>query len=773
MGMFSQGGRAHQFKVQAQKAENAASSNNRPLSSNREDSRRANATPPYNKGRSAGEQRASDAGPAVTPLQLLLKSFSLPPAAVFRRSSTPAAVGAGVSSRTETAESDFAGASFPDRSASTLAVVKVNDELPILKHRSEIERAVMLSDYSLIVGETGSGKSLATPEFLQALGFRVNVLQPRRIAASSLAERLSEIKGTELGGEVGFRHGLRSQRSPDTEILYTTFGSQFRSELRNPSDEKTVLIFDEFHELSAEAEFFLGYLRMQREETGKGPRVVIMSATMDSARLSEFLGGAPIVHVEGRRFPIEIERGRDQIANDVVRGAEAGRSSLVFLYGKSAIAEETLLIERHRAQVKVLPFHSGLSAQEQAKVFKTHEVPIAVLGTNIGQTSITIPGIQDVYLSGKVRRNTIVDGDEALIIDDISHSEAMQQMGRVGRTQPGRVISYAADFSKMALDIPAELQNIRVDGLYLQTQASGHSFRRINRFCYNPASNEQISEARQRLMSLGMLGPRGHVTELGRFVADLPVEPHLGKIIFSARKAQADFGSALMERAIDMAAVASGEVFAREGERSFASLLGVPVDSEVIAQAGVLNVFLRQGAEGLAGIKYDMAGLERALAHRAKIRERLDLAPGKPSEGELSQGTLVPLRSALCSGFIDGIFRLSHIDESSGTAIYRHIIRGGEWKLSKDSFIHNDRFVVGRPKHIEFIDSQGHLGEISLITMTTPVSSKWFRTNLPRREREVIKEEMQKERHNESREKKIEHQREFHRPTSTHGRGRR
>ena len=291
-------------------------------------------------------------------------------------------------------------------------------DLPVSERRDDIIAALRDHQVVVVAGETGSGKTTQVPKMLlEALGTngrtpRIAHTQPRRIAARAVAERLAEEMETAVGEGVGYRVRFTDRTRADTAITVMTDGvllaSIRRDRLLKAYD---AIIIDEAHERSLNIDFLLGYLAWllpQRPDL----RVVITSATLDTERFSEHFGGAPVIEVSGRTFPVEVRyRPYDDIDEvDAVCGAVAellrdtDGDILVFSTGEREIRDaRDALADRLGDAVEITPLYGRLSAEEQHRVFAPHTRRRVVLSTNVAETSLTVPGIRSVVDTGLVR----------------------------------------------------------------------------------------------------------------------------------------------------------------------------------------------------------------------------------------------------------------------------------------------------------------------------------------------------------------------------------
>ncbi|MET7903162.1 ATP-dependent RNA helicase HrpA [Streptomyces sp. NPDC005355] len=448
-----------------------------------------------------------------------------------------------------------------DRRAA-VPTVTYPEELPVSQKRDDILAAVRDHQVVIVAGETGSGKTTQIPKICLELGRGVKGLightQPRRIAARTVAERIAEELGTPLGESVGWKVRFTDQVGQDTHVKLMTDGIllaeiQTDRELR----QYDTIIIDEAHERSLNIDFLLGYLArlLPRRPDLK---VVITSATIDPERFSRHFGEAPIVEVSGRTYPVEVryrpllEEGgedsdRDQItaicdAVDELQ-AEGPGDILVFLSGEREIRDTAdALNKKNLRSTEVLPLYARLSHAEQHRVFQRHPGRRIVLATNVAETSLTVPGIRYVIDPGTARisRYSHRTKVQRLPIEPISQASANQRKGRCGRTSDGICIRLYSedDFLTRPEFTDAEILRTNLASVILQMTAAGLGD--IEKFPFiDPPDRRNIKDGVQLLEELNALDskekdPRKRLTQVGRKLAQLPVDPRLARMVLEA-----------------------------------------------------------------------------------------------------------------------------------------------------------------------------------------------------------------------------------------------
>jgi ATP-dependent helicase HrpA len=433
------------------------------------------------------------------------------------------------------------------------------EALPITAKRDEIMAAIRDHQVVVVAGETGSGKTTQLPKMCLELGRGVRGTightQPRRIAARTVAERVAEELGAPLGGAIGYKVRFGDHASDDTLVKLMTDGILLAELL----DDKLLrrydtLIIDEAHERSLNIDFILGYLArlLPRRPDLK---VIITSATIDPERFSRHFGGAPVIEVSGRTYPVEVryrpitDDDTDQIQAICDAVGELRREPpgdvLVFLSGEREIRDTADALRRMElADTEVLPLYARLSAAEQHRVFQPHPGRRIVLATNVAETSLTVPGVRYVIDPGTARisRYSHRTKVQRLPIEPISQASANQRKGRCGRTADGICIRLYSeeDFESRSEFTDPEILRTSLASVILQMATLGLG--EIDTFPFiDPPDRRNVRDGIHLLEELGAFDPRAkderrRLTPLGRKLAQLPVDPRLGRMVLEAER---------------------------------------------------------------------------------------------------------------------------------------------------------------------------------------------------------------------------------------------
>ncbi|HEX4700080.1 MAG TPA: ATP-dependent RNA helicase HrpA [Actinomycetes bacterium] len=454
------------------------------------------------------------------------------------------------------------------REAGRAALLPISyPDLPVAERRHEIATAIRDHQVVIVAGETGSGKTTQLPKICLDLGRGVAGLightQPRRLAARTVADRIAEELGVELGGAVGYSVRFTDKAGADTLVRLMTDGILLAEIQRDRELRRyDTIIIDEAHERSLNIDFLLGYLK-QLLPRRPDLKLIVTSATIDTARFAEHFDGAPVVEVSGRTYPVEMryrpvvdpdddatDQDRDQTGAvlDAVDElmAEGPGDILVFFSGEREIRDTAEALRprlaRRREHVDVLPLYARLSAAEQHNVFASHAVRRVVLATNVAETSLTVPGIRYVIDPGtaRVSRYSHRLKVQRLPIEAVSQASANQRAGRCGRTSDGVCIRLysEADFEGRPEFTEPEILRTNLASVILAMTALGLGD--IAAFPFvEPPDRRQVKDGVALLEELGALDPaepdvHKRLTALGRRLARLPVDPRLGRMVLEA-----------------------------------------------------------------------------------------------------------------------------------------------------------------------------------------------------------------------------------------------
>ncbi|CVL04418.1 hypothetical protein FPRO04_05907 [Fusarium proliferatum] len=589
--------------------------------------------------------------------------------------------------------------------------------LPIAKHRESLLYVIEKYQVTIVIGQTGSGKTTQIPQFLERAGWCsggkiIGVTQPRRVAATTVAVRVAEEVGCELGKEVGYSIRFEDVTSASTKIKFLTDGLLIREALVDPLLTRySVIMVDEAHERSISTDVLLGLLKKIRRKRPE-LRIIISSATLQAKEFLEFFTRSSddqpnktdkkddtgtIVSLEGRTYPIDIlylespaenyvEKAIDVVFD--IHTQEGEGDILVFLTGREeidnaiqAVSERMLDLGSKHGPLMPLPLYAGLSTEQQMYVFDklpegTRKV---VFSTNIAEASVTIDGIVFVVDSGfvKLRAYDPRTGIESLTATAVSKAAASQRAGRAGRTKPGKCFRLYTEQSYQSLpdaNVP-ELQRSNLAPVILQLKALGID--NIVRFDFlSPPPSELMAKALELLYALGALDEYAKLTRpMGSRMAELAVEPMMAKTLLAAPS----FGC--LSEMLTIAAMTSlgGSVwFSHEGEKKKMETSRRKFAVDEGDHLTLLNAYQAFVTKGRKEAKFchennlNFKSMSRAVSIRAQLKrylERFSINIDETLAGQASPEANVKkaeqIRRCLTSGYFahaarmqpDGTFR--------------------------------------------------------------------------------------------------------------------
>ncbi len=431
------------------------------------------------------------------------------------------------------------------------------EDLPVVARKAAIAEAVRNNPVVIVCGETGSGKTTQLPKICLELGRGIRGMightQPRRIAARSVAARIAEELHESLGRSVGYKVRFGDRTQENTYIKVMTDGILLAEVQQDRLlRQYDTLIIDEAHERSLNIDFILGFIKhilAQRRDL----KVIITSATINPESFARHFDDAPIIEVSGRGYPVEIRyrpltRDAD-VDLDLQQGIvdavdELSRHGpgdmLIFLPTERDIRETAETLRKHHPKrTEVLPLYARLSTAEQSRVFQAHVLRRIVLATNVAETSLTVPGIAYVIDAGTARisRYSVRSKVQRLPVEAVSQASATQRSGRCGRTSPGvctRLYS-EDDFNSRPLFTVPEIKRTNLAAVILQMRHL--KLGEIESFPFmDPPDRRYVNDGYKLLEELGAIDRERRLTDLGRQLASLPVDPRLARMVVAATR---------------------------------------------------------------------------------------------------------------------------------------------------------------------------------------------------------------------------------------------
>ncbi|XP_057707126.1 pre-mRNA-splicing factor ATP-dependent RNA helicase PRP16-like [Corythoichthys intestinalis] len=436
------------------------------------------------------------------------------------------------------------------------SILEQRQYLPIFAVRQQLLNVIRDNNIVIVVGETGSGKTTQLTQYLHEDGYTsygtVACTQPRRVAAMSVAKRVSEEMGTNLGEEVGYAIRFEDCTCEKTMIKYMTDGILLRESLRESDlDNYSVIIMDEAHERSLNTDVLFGLLR-EIVSRRMDLKLIVTSATMDSEKFASFFGNVPIFNIPGRIFPVDIMFTKtpqeDYVEAAVKQALQIHLSGLfgdilIFMPGQEDIeVTSDQIVEQldeldDAPALAVLPIYSQLPSDLQAKIFQKapDSVRKCIVATNIAETSLTVDGIMFVVDAGYCKLKVFNPriGMDALQVYPISQANANQRAGRAGRTGPGqcyRLYTHSAYKNEMLTTTVPEIQRTNLANVVLLLKSLG--VQDLLHFHFmDPPPEDNMLNSMYQLWILGALDNTGSLTPTGRMMVEFPLDPALSKML--------------------------------------------------------------------------------------------------------------------------------------------------------------------------------------------------------------------------------------------------
>lgn len=602
-------------------------------------------------------------------------------------------------------------------------------DLPIYQRHADIISSVDANQVTIIVAETGAGKSTQVPQYLAEHGYRkIIVTQPRILAARNLAARVRQEYSLRLGkdatDQVGYRTAHERDDSPDNTILYCTDGLQLVRELTGSGiREKQVLILDEIHEWNENMEVLIAWAkkRCQEDTTFK---VVLMSATIEADQLSAYFNAPAPLTVAGRSFAVEKRHGSDLVTEIVQQIEQRVCNMLVFLPGKAEIeAVGSALSGKVPGSIPIIPLHSQLDLADQQRAFAHYPGGKIVLATNVAQTSVTIDDIDVVIDSGLERRAEVRSGVEGLFIEEVSQADCLQRAGRAGRTKEGLyVLAQLESMPCSALEVRPpygvpEIMRKHIDRLVLRLAAIGLDIESLD--FYHAPSKKTIKLAKQTLKSLGALSSMGGVTPIGRKMERFPVESGYARMLVESEAYSAGLQAALA------AIIAVQEVggIVRSGVRFTGwRRFTRQTRSDLLAQYDVYLALPTISPDDFEELGIIPKNVTKALEVNERLNRDLglgDMVPVTLTEAEIDQ-----LLLCIVAGQLHQLWTIEPQGEVT------HIFSGKRRRLSNGTVVKHAALVAGTPFDLQVPNVQG-IETLHLVTDVTVVKPEWLAALAP------------------------------------------
>lgn len=620
---------------------------------------------------------------------------------------------------------------------------------PISNYSDEIVNSVRTNHVTIIVGETGCGKSTQILPILEKHVRSAVVTQPRRLAAISLAKRVADEQKWSMPGKIGYVTGTDKCFTPSTSMMFCTDGVEVCRTLCGRF-QPDVLVLDEIHEMNMNMEVLMAW---QKRAIGEGSqtRLVIMSASMDPEALSRYFWNAPIITVEGRTYPVTDVTEKFETSRMFLKHCiDNRRNVLVFVPGKAEIEQYVRndLAHYHdpyhpdEDRVVVCPLHAEMSYEDQLRAFGSHDRPKIVVATNVAQTSITIPDIDAVVDTQLERSLELQNGSESLVLQQISKSCSIQRMGRAGRVKPGLYYNAFHEQDIMLHEeqrdhpIP-EIQRLSLDKNILRLMNSGIDPLELE-FFHDPG-RDSIFQTQELLQQLGAIDRAHQVTPIGKQMLHYPLDARSSRIMIEAKKLGIQFTMAAI-----MACIQSGGIFDHRLEYEVDhSLLPRDFPNDLEQQLWLFNKARSYDAKNPCPfIKYGInrksffqaLNVYKQILHILFLQEEdRDL---EDAQNQDTQVKTMRIRRAFLSGMRDNLI-IRNYTKFQFLYPKDNMERGVNVKSIYYKFIHQDgkvdpMFLVGMPYNLQYKDKRsGMLRTIHLINWPMSVTAEDIKATFP------------------------------------------
>ncbi|HZR16460.1 MAG TPA: ATP-dependent helicase HrpB [Verrucomicrobiae bacterium] len=624
------------------------------------------------------------------------------------------------------------------------------DQLPIYEIEAAILASVREHRRVIVSAPTGSGKSTQVPQMLLDNGLlgtgQVVVLQPRRLATRLLAARVAWERKSELGRQVGYQIRFENVTSPETRIRFVTEGVLLRQMVQDAAlPGVTALIFDEFHERHLYGDITLARALDLQESIRPDLKILVMSATLEAARLEEYLAPCRVLESQGRTYPVEIrfsgspayldkrpiwEQAAESFSKYVTSGGEG--DVLVFMPGSYEISQ-TIQAIQHGDESRgfiLLPLHGELPPRDQDAAVARYDKRKVVVATNVAETSLTIDGVRCVIDSGLARipRYDPQRGINTLLVEKISRASSDQRAGRAGRTAPGtclRLWSQEEHAHRPAQELP-EIKRLDLAEVVLTLKAAGVEDLRTFRWL-EPPEERALAHAEELLVDLGALkitGPSSRlaqITPVGRKMLAFPLHPRYGRMLLAAQQ----YGC--VHQACLVAALTQGrDLLLRNVDRDTArwreDLLGDKASSDFWILMRAWNYAARN--------EFRLDACRRLGVHMVTARQVgplfqqfLDIAQKEGLQTKPSEAAEQALQKCILIGFSDRVAR--RVD--SGT-LRCDLVHGRRGVLARESSVQSSPLlVVAEVREVEGKDKSVN----TILSLATAIEEAWLRELFP------------------------------------------
>lgn len=612
------------------------------------------------------------------------------------------------------------------------------DHIPVANLRKEIRKELRTHQNFVLIGETGSGKTTCLGPLLLELRDelklkgRVGITQPRRIATSSVSERVSNMMGSNVGDKVGYHVRFDDNTSDKTDLVFMTDGILLKKIQYDPLlREYAIIMIDEAHERSLNIDLCMGLLKtvnQARQGACMQPiRIIVSSATIDRNLFAPFISSGRSdnsVEIQGRMFPVQVfyeddnQSHRDftlaaaQKVRQIVDSDSQG-DILIFMPGKKEINEtvEKIFALVNHSEIEIMKLHSELSHEDQNKVFLPSDKRKVIVATNIAETSVTIDGVIHVIDSGLIKQNQFDPrtGIEQLVLVEHALSGIDQRAGRAGRTAPGfchRLFSEKSLKRREKYQIP-EIQRSNLSQVVLAMKMVGISD--IDNFDFiEQPDTEAVDHAIKLLTKLGALDDYGDITPIGEFMVELSIEPRLARMIIESISSN---NNCLNEICILASFLDGKNVFVHPGDPArlrevdnIHAQFKTNGESDFVTLLNIWHAYVQSGYSAVwAKANYlNEKVLEEAVQVRFELLDVLENRGIYIDPKTKPRLNLEAIGKALSAGLVDNIIRCTHsgfkkldntknqISIHPNSVLAKTNYRDGDCILSADIFMNEE-----------------------------------------------------------------------------------